>query len=67
MEKKNLKIFLKKMFKKINNPSFKILEVFPGSHSHFIKWQFECKIFKKKFPLLGQAKYLLKIDWFINI
>ena len=55
------------MFKKINNPSFKILEVFPGSHSHFIKWQFECKILKKKFPLLGQAKYLLKIDWFINI
>ena len=54
------------MFKKINNPSFKILEVFPGSHSHFIKWHLSAK-FLKKFPLLGQAKYLLKIDWFINI
>ena len=29
--KKEFKNLLKKMFKKINNPSFKILEVFPGS------------------------------------
>ncbi len=58
--KKEFKNLLKKMFKKINNPSFKILEVFPGSHSHFVKWQFECKVFKKKISFIGSSEIFIK-------
>ena len=64
--KKEFKTLLKKMFRRLKNPKFKILKVYEHKLVSVIKWQFSCRFLKKKISFLGLSEIYLNNNLIIK-
>ena len=58
--KKSFRKFLEKMFIKIKNPKFRILNILEEKNLTLIKWNFEYEISKKKINFDGVSELIIR-------
>ena len=58
--KENFRKFLEKIFLKIKNPKFKILNVLEDKNLSLVKWSFEYRKSQKKISFNGTSELLIK-------
>ena len=58
--KKSFRNFLEKMFIKIKNPKFRILNILEEKNLTLIKWNFEYEISKKKINFDGVSELIIR-------
>ena len=58
--KKEMKEMLQKMFKKLENPNFKVLYYIKKSKINLVKWEFTCILFNKNFAFTGLSEVEIK-------
>tara|TARA_B100000029_G_C17183454_1_gene817829 strand:+ start:259 stop:660 length:402 start_codon:yes stop_codon:yes gene_type:complete len=58
--RQHLKKLLESMFKKLRNPKFKVIHIAETNAVTFLKWNFSCKIFKKKIEFTGVSEITVK-------
>ena len=58
--KNEFKTLLKKMFKKLKKPKFKIIMVHEHKLVNVVKWNFSCKFLKKKVSFSGISEIYIK-------
>ena len=65
--KESFKKFLEKMFIKIKNPKFIILNILEDNNLTLIKWNFEYKASNRKISFSGVSEIIIKKILFIGI
>ena len=58
--KDNLRELFLEMFKKLQQPKFKVLNIFYKQNLAIIKWNFSCKIFRKDISFDGFSEVTVK-------
>ena len=58
--KDNLRELFLEMFKKLQQPKFKVLNIFYKQNLAIIKWNFSCKIFRKDISFDGLSEVTVK-------
>ena len=58
--KNNLRELFLEMFKKLQQPKFKVLNIFYKQNLAIIKWNFSCKIFRKDISFDGFSEVTVK-------
>ena len=58
--KNNLRELFLEMFKKLQQPKFKVLNIFYKQNLAIIKWNFSCKIFRKDISFDGFSEVIVK-------
>ena len=58
--KSKFKGLLKKMFKRLKKPKFKIIMVYEHKRVNVVKWNFSCEFLKKKILFSGMSEIYIK-------